>query len=78
MNNYYEEMQRGVEQMNQYVTNNYIGNVAYEDMMDDWTNHLHDVVSSNIKFEQSIRISMKKSETKEVFSIGSFFNKVYN
>ena len=75
---YYQRMQQGVEQMNRYVTNYYIGNVSYQDMMDDWTNHLHDVVSSNIKFEQSIKKSIRKSKIKEVYSIGSFFDKVYN
>ena len=71
---YYQRMQRGVEQIYEHIRQNPYHSqnftTRYNYIVDSWVNQVSDIVSNNIKKEEKIR-------EREVFSVGSFFNKVY-
>ena len=75
---YYQRTQMGVEQIYEHIRNNPYRSqnftTRYNYIVDRWVNKVNEVVVRNIKKEEKIRAA----EIKEVYSIGSFFNKIYN
>tara|TARA_R100001443_G_scaffold113057_1_gene127267 strand:- start:1234 stop:1467 length:234 start_codon:yes stop_codon:yes gene_type:complete len=74
-NEYYRRLQQGIDRLENFdIEDRAIwGSLSYGDAVTRWSNHIHTIVTHNMNKEKVIR----ESEIKEVYSVGSFFNKVY-